>query len=121
MNSNTSESDDFVDLDAEVAALDARPDLKETMVAARKAAGSLLYGSDLPGLKALRLHAGLSQKEFAKRMESTQATVSKWEAGTVDCRASTIDKMSNVLGVERGLVCEVICRSFKNKGLAGNG
>ncbi|MBA0300573.1 XRE family transcriptional regulator [Stenotrophomonas maltophilia] len=79
----------------------------------------MLYGDDLPSLKALRLKSGLSQEQFAEKMKTSQATVSKWERGLIDPRRSTMSKIADVLGVSVGLVAEVWCRSCKAEG-SGN-
>lgn len=81
--------DDFVDIDAQVRAIRAKPGSAARLPVALRRAGEMLYGDDLPTLKALRLRAGLSQDQFAARMRTSQATISKWERGLVDARAST--------------------------------
>ncbi len=115
-----SEADgDFVDIDAQVKAIRAKPGAKDRLPVALRRAGEMLYGDELPTLKALRLKAGLSQEQFAVRMRTSQATVSKWESGSVDARGSTMDKIAAALGVRVGLVAEVLCRSCKAED-AGN-
>jgi DNA-binding XRE family transcriptional regulator len=111
--------EDFVDIDAQVRAVRAKPGAAARLPVALRRAGEMLYGNDLPTLKALRLRAGLSQEEFAARMRTSQATISKWERGLVDARASTMGKIADVLGVSIGLVAEVWCRSCKAED-AGN-
>lgn len=111
--------DDFVDIDAQVRAIRAKPGAAARLPVALRRAGEMLYGDDLPTLKALRLRAGLSQEQFASRMRTSQATISKWERGLVDARASTMDKIADVLGVTVGLVAEVWCSSCKAED-AGN-
>lgn len=110
---------DFVDVDEQIRKIRSKPGAAERVPAALRRAGEMLYGNDLPSLKALRLQAGFSQEDFAVRMKTSQATVSKWERGLVDPRASTMQKIADALNVSVGLVAEVWCRSCKAEG-AGN-
>ncbi len=41
---------------------------------------------------------GLTQKEFAKKMNKTEAEVSRWLSGTHNFTLKTIAKITNVLG-----------------------
>ena len=43
---------------------------------------------------------GLSQKEFARQMEKTEAEVSRWLSGTHNFTFATIAKIESVLGTE---------------------
>jgi transcriptional regulator with XRE-family HTH domain len=52
----------------------------------------------VPGLRALRLDAALSQRDLAARAGITQATVVRLERG-LPARPSTIRKLADVLGV----------------------
>ena len=53
----------------------------------------------VPGLRACRLAAGLSQRELAARIGSTQATVRQLERGHRGAYVSTIRKLCEALGV----------------------
>ncbi len=50
-------------------------------------------------LKQLRIANNLSQKEFAKRINTTQQRVSEWECNKIEPTLSNIIKILNVLGV----------------------
>lgn len=41
---------------------------------------------------------GMTQKEFAKKMNKTEAEVSRWPSGTHNFTLKTIAKITNVLG-----------------------
>ncbi|EML7988507.1 helix-turn-helix transcriptional regulator [Stenotrophomonas maltophilia] len=110
---------DFVDIDAKAEAASARATAAGRLPRVLQRVGAMLYGDDLPSLKALRLKSGLSQEQFAEKMKTSQATVSKWERGLIDPRRSTMSKIADVLGVSVGLVAEVWCRSCKAEG-SGN-
>lgn len=112
-------ADDFVDLDAAAEVAAKRSEAAGRLPKVMERVGQMLYGNDLPSLKALRLKSGLSQEQFAEKMKTSQATVSKWERGLVDARHSTMGKIAEVLGVSVGLVAEVWCRSCKAED-AGN-
>ena len=48
-----------------------------------------------------RLHTlGMSQKEFARRLGTSEAAVSKWVGGGHNFTLSTLAKISTVLGVD---------------------
>lgn len=112
-------ADDFVDLDAAAEVAVKRSSAAGRLPKVMERVGQMLYGNDLPSLKALRLKSGLSQEQFAEKMKTSQATVSKWERGLIDARHSTMGKIAEVLGVNVGLVAEVWCRSCKPED-AGN-
>ncbi len=45
-----------------------------------------------------RTEVGLTQVEFAEKMNVTQQCVSKWEQGDCDLKATTLVKIAEVLG-----------------------
>ena len=49
--------------------------------------------------RAIRSLSGLSQKELAKAAGTTQATITGYENGRRDIRASTIVRLANEMGV----------------------
>ncbi|MET4160497.1 DNA-binding XRE family transcriptional regulator [Marinobacterium sp. MBR-111] len=79
------------------------PSLHAEMQEARSWVGEQYFG-DKQSLKALRLKAGLSQIELAKKLETSQPQVAKLEKGEVDPRLSTVQRLSAVLGVSIGEV-----------------
>lgn len=56
-------------------------------------------------IAALRLKAGLTQYELAKRLDVTSMAVSHWESGRREPPLSMLRKIAAVLGVR---VCELI-------------
>lgn len=46
-----------------------------------------------------RIRAGLTQEELAKKIGTTQITVSSWERGIAKPRTDMLIKMSEVFGV----------------------
>ena len=50
-------------------------------------------------LKSIRTSAGISQKVFAQKMNTTQQRVSEWETNKVEPTLSNIIKMLNILDV----------------------
>jgi HTH-type transcriptional regulator / antitoxin HipB len=51
-------------------------------------------------VRRLRIDRGLSQSELAERMGLPQAVVSRLEAGGVEPRLKTLDRVAHALGVE---------------------
>lgn len=51
-------------------------------------------------LKALRVNAGLTQKEVAKRLKVSNKTVSSWENGVTYPNPKYIDAICNLYNVE---------------------
>lgn len=49
-------------------------------------------------IKSLRLKAGLTQVELAKKMNVDQAAVSRWESGNTKPLRKTHKKLARVLG-----------------------
>jgi len=47
----------------------------------------------------LRKQQGLTQTEFALKMEVNQSLVTRWERNIVQPRAKTLEKMAQVLGI----------------------
>lgn len=63
---------------------------------------------DGKGLVALRLKAGLSQTELAKRLNMQQPNLSRLEKGLVDPKLSTIKELAIVLGLDLGVVANAV-------------
>ena len=47
----------------------------------------------------VREDAGLTQQDLAVRLESTQSTVARWEAGEHEMTLATINRISDALGI----------------------
>jgi ribosome-binding protein aMBF1 (putative translation factor) len=81
------------------------------LASARKKLGEALdatYGQRT-GLVALRLKAGLSQTEIAKRMGTQQPSVARWERAPGTLGFETIEAFARALGVKVMDVCAAIC------------
>jgi transcriptional regulator with XRE-family HTH domain len=56
--------------------------------------------SNLPeNLKILRVQAGLSQRDLAKKLDCNSVAIAKYEAGTVTPRVETIIRLSKLFAV----------------------
>jgi ribosome-binding protein aMBF1 (putative translation factor) len=54
-------------------------------------------------IRALREKKGLSQRELAERMGTTQSAIARLEAGNISPSLATLDKIAQALGVELSL------------------
>ena len=82
----------------------------ELRAAARRELGDILSSDGVSPLAALRLKAGLSQAELAKRLEMHQPQLSRLESGQhSDVYVSTLAALAGALGM--GL--EVVNDAFK--------
>jgi HTH-type transcriptional regulator/antitoxin HipB len=71
-----------------------RPDARQAYWAAMRA---FHIGEEV---RRLRTQRGLSQQELAERMGVAQSVVARLEAGGVEPRLSTLDRVAQALGVE---------------------
>ena len=60
---------------------------------------NLLEGKSLA--RAWREYLGFSQKDIAKKMEISQATLSQIEKQASTPRATTLEKLANALGIDK--------------------
>ena len=51
-------------------------------------------------VRSARESCGLTQRELAMRMGSTQSTVARWETGEHQLTLATLDRIATALGVE---------------------
>lgn len=91
--------DGFGLLDDFIAELESDPENREGFAAARRELATEM-GEDNISLPVLRLRAGLSQSELAKAIGTSQAAVSRIEAGEQEPRLETLRKLSAALGVD---------------------
>lgn len=56
-------------------------------------------GTKVPGLRAARKKAALTQKELASKVGVTDQTIKNWESGTAGCTGKWIGKLTDILGV----------------------
>lgn len=77
---------------------------------ARKKLGHALEtkAGQTTSLVALRMKAGLSQSELAKRMNTQQPSVARWERAPESMSFSTIEALAVALQVETMAVCAAI-------------
>lgn len=77
---------------------------------ARQRMGAWLTSEQIvgTGLVALRLRAGLSQTELAKRLNMLQPNLSRLERGLVDPKLSTLQQLAEVLEVDLGSVAAAL-------------
>lgn len=85
--------------DALLAELDGDPKSAQEMSEARSWVGDSFYGSERT-IKAARLKKGLSQKQLADVLKTSQPHVATIEKGCVDLMMSTAVKLCEVLDIE---------------------
>jgi predicted transcriptional regulator len=51
-------------------------------------------------IRALREHKGLTQRELAERMGTTQSAIARLEAGNISPSLPTLDRLAEALGAE---------------------
>lgn len=72
----------------------------EQLNAAHKWVADNFYNSNNQGLTKLRLECGLTQKQLAGKMNTSQAQLSRLEAGKQDPSLSTLKKLAQALNVD---------------------
>lgn len=70
------------------------PEARQAYAAAERA---FCIGEEV---RRLRMERGLSQHKLAARMGLTQSVIARLEAGAVEPRLSTLDRVAEALGVE---------------------
>lgn len=91
----------FVDGDAFLEKFTSRPELKDLMVAARQRLERSRSETKeyKVSLASLRREAGLSQKELADRISTSQPTISMYESGEREPSLKALYSLSEALGV----------------------
>lgn len=102
--------DGFVDIDDFIEELAAEPQLATELAAGRRELAGMAFEADEILPSALRLRAGLSQRELAARIGTTQSCVARFEKGTTDPQLSTIDRYATALDVSS----ETVIQAFRN-------
>lgn len=69
----------------------------EAQQAYQEAARAFRIGEEV---RRLRIERGLSQQELAERIGLSQSVIARLEAGGVEPRLSTLDRVAKALGVE---------------------
>lgn len=90
-----------VAMDDRIARLERNPRRKAALERARARIGQWLGDEELPGsaLAALRLKAGLSQRELAQRVGTQQANISRLEKRPDDPKLSTLEGLAAAMAV----------------------
>jgi DNA-binding XRE family transcriptional regulator len=91
---------EFAALDTLVDDLEATPAGRREMVAARRWVGKRFHGGAPATLAAFRLARGLSQKQLAVRLGTSQSYVARLEAGQIDPQFSTVRRVCAELGID---------------------
>lgn len=86
------------------------PSRAERLSKARQKLGQVLEASRgrRTGLVALRMKAGLSQAELARRMKTQQPSVARWERSPESMNFTTIEALAKALEVGTLVVCTAI-------------
>jgi DNA-binding XRE family transcriptional regulator len=100
---------DVVDLDTLLDSV-ITPEMSERMSVLRKQIGAAAANNEEPTLRSLRLQAGLSQQDLARRLKTNQAYISKLERGEFkDPSLSRAIDLADALGVS----LDVVGKAFK--------
>jgi ribosome-binding protein aMBF1 (putative translation factor) len=99
---NTSSFDSFLE------EMEADPDMAGRMAEARKNMAATVYGSEPITLSALRLAAGLSQAQLAKKAQTSQPHIAKIERGQNDPSTDVIARIAQALGIDEVLAFQAI-------------
>jgi predicted transcriptional regulator len=70
------------------------------MASARRWVGRSGYAGQPATLAAFRLARGLSQKQLAERLGTSQSYVARLEAGQIDPQFSTVRRVCSELGID---------------------
>lgn len=90
----------FVSIDAIVDELEATPAGRRQMASARRWVGRRVNAGQPATLAAFRLARGLSQKQLAERLGTSQSYVARLEAGKIDPQFSTVRRVCSELGID---------------------
>jgi ribosome-binding protein aMBF1 (putative translation factor) len=99
----------YVEIDDVIKRSEVNPRRAAALVRARARLAEQMDASGPVTLASLRLRSGLSQAALADRIKNSQPSYSKIEAGKSDVHFSTMEKLSEALGV--GI--EEIARAIK--------
>jgi hypothetical protein len=90
----------FIDADDFLAEVEQDLGSRDDLIAARHAIAKLVRDKCDSPLTAMRLSAGLSQRELAKIMKTTQSYISRIECNGGDLVISTLERLSKALRVD---------------------
>lgn len=103
-------ADDNKDFDALAAELESEPANAAELAEAGAWAADLLYPGETETLKTARLRKGLSQKQLAKMIGTSQPHIANLEKSGTDVMISTAQKLCAALEVDFGKLPEMIQR-----------
>ncbi|MDR2209175.1 MAG: helix-turn-helix transcriptional regulator [Azoarcus sp.] len=106
----------FISIGDLIESLRNEPGFDEEMAEARKQLSDHLYAEDAVSFSALRLRSGLSQRELAKRLNTSQSHIARIELGQLDPGTDTIDRIAAAIGVEPGEAFNAILHQRKTRG-----
>lgn len=81
------------------------------MVNARRAIGRRYYSNATSIIARYRLQAGLSQKQLAEAINTSQSHIARIESGR-DLQVQTLAKIADALGVDRGELASEVARTI---------
>jgi len=96
-----------------IARLERNPERAAALAGARARLGRFVESGTRPTLATLRLKAGLSQAQLAKKIGTQQGNVSRWEREPKELQVSTIMRLAAALGVSDTEVFEIVKDSVK--------
>lgn len=92
------------------ARLEATPEGRAVLVAAKRKLGNILANDGLVPMAALRLQRGLSQQQLADLTGIAQPQLSRIESGQHDIKATTAERLAKALGVGVAEVVEAVLK-----------
>lgn len=97
-------------MDDRIARLERNPQRRAALERARARIGQWMDREEIPGsaLAALRLQAGLSQRELAQRMNTQQSNISRLEKQPDDPKLSTLEGLAAALSVPLSTVIAAV-------------
>jgi len=99
-----------------LASFDDDAEFQAAMSEARKSKGKTLYHDEPYSLTALRLSAGLSQRQLADKMDTSQSYIARLEAGAVDPGTDIISRLAVALGVEDSAAFRAVRHQLSTRG-----
>ena len=95
---------------------DGDSELQEELIVARKSLARIFYVDEPQSLSALRLAAGMSQRQVAEQMKTSQSYIARIEAGTIDPGTEVVAKLAAVLGVDNAVALEAVIYQRNTRG-----
>jgi ribosome-binding protein aMBF1 (putative translation factor) len=108
-------------LQAIVAAREADPVFAAHLRSARQDLGMRAFGEQAQSLRALRLSAGLSQTQLAKKISTVQSHVARVESGKNDPGTDLIVRIALALGVKAEVVFNAVRKARHEIGTEHDG